>query len=357
MKPHQLAFTSRIPQGPVATQDVGESILGELQVSIEELNQANDWLVRANRRDIKVATEINQHGHVLGGGETVSMEGVQIHLNSSQVDQIVAFLKKWVPIILKKLRELAKQFMTWVGTMTANVDGKIQKARDYLRGAKVPTYDVQFNGGSMAMRVAAKLIATRDARYFQPRAAAGYGQLIKRFDELRTQGTEVPGMLRILDLYVISRQGWIMMGGSWPSGLTSVNEVLTGTDGPTRAFNSDAFKKNLGVYGEGTFTLKGQVSQLIPLLEETRDLQLKLNFEVRNLLRELAKVTDHLDRIYDSKDAEDFTDEDKLSLVDTKNLISLTSRISGDLSTGLQFRLKVLGELADFANSCLDKAS
>lgn len=358
MRPRQTAFNARIAQGPTGDTATGESILEELTVSFEELNQANDWLVRAKRLDPKVAQEINAHGQVLGTGETVSMEGVQIHLNSSQVDQIVAFLKKWVPIILKKIKELAKQFMAWVSTVTANIDGKIKKARDYLNSHKGrSTFDVELNGAGLPLRVAAVMISRMDTRHFQPRTVAGYGQLIKRFEEARVHGLDVSSTTRLCDLYLMSRQSWIMMGGDAPTGLTSVSEVLAGTEAPTRAMMSDAFKQNLGAAGTGTVTVKGQISQLMKLLEETQDLQIKLNFEVRTLLNELAKVTDRLDEENDRKRDEDYSDEDKLSLVAMKSLISLTSRVSGDLSAGLQFRLKVLGEVADFANSCLDKAS
>lgn len=358
MRPRQTAFNARTLQGPTGDNATGESILEELTVSFEELNQANDWRVRAERRDIKVATEINEHGHVLGAGETVSMEGVQIHLNSSQVDQIIAFLKKWVPIILKKIKDLAKQFMAWVNSITAAVDGKIKKAQDYLRGHKShKSFDVVLNGAGIPARAAANMINRMDTRHFQPRTVAGYGQLIKRFEEARTQGLDVSNTTRMCDLYLMSRQSWIMMGGDVPSGLTSVSEVLAGTEAPTRAMMGDAFKQNLGAAGTGPVTVKGQVGQLMKLLEETQDLQLKLNFEVRTLLNELAKVTDRLDEVNDSKSAEDYTDEDKLSLVGMKSLIGLTSRVSGDLSVGLQFRLKVLGEVASFANSCLDEVN
>lgn len=357
MRPFQHAFNSRTIQAPTGDEATGEAILSDLNVSLENLNQANDWLVRSHKLDVAVANEINAQGHVLGLGDTVSMEGVQVHLNSSQVDAIVEFLKKWVPIILKKIRGLIKQFLDWVASITAKIDGKVKNLRQRWTAQKGPLeYNYTVGASSNQSRAALSLIRKKNLTHYQPRAAAGYGQLIKKIGEAREHGMNSSEMTRLMDLYLISRESWIMMGVPTNVRPTTVAEMLVSTDNPMIALNSDEVLEKLDARDTSNLTISGKSEDLLKFLEGLSALQLKLNYEVRTHLSALETMVGKINDGWVTQQV-GLGDNGAAKLVSMKSMVNLTTRCSLDLEVGLNYRLRIMHHVASIAGLALDRSA
>lgn len=98
-----------------------EVLVGRLSASLEAFDEMNHS-IHLYREHGLITPSLA--GAVGMDHNTVSMEGVQIHLNSNQVQAIVDFIKKWVPILVGKIREYSRQVMDWVKNKLSMLDGK-----------------------------------------------------------------------------------------------------------------------------------------------------------------------------------------------------------------------------------------
>lgn len=135
----------------------GEEILNDLAVTLESYEQADRWLTTIEAGDTSVIPQILAvHGHEIEG---VSMEGVQVHINSNQVQMIVDFLKKWIPRLLNFLRDLLGRVIKWVREKLLGLETRLHHLKTKTWGNK--QVKIQVRGVSQANKAAAVLIHER----------------------------------------------------------------------------------------------------------------------------------------------------------------------------------------------------
>lgn len=122
--------------------DSGEDLIGNLNASLESLEQANNWMDRLENGDHTAVAEVIRVYPV----ENISMEGVQVHVNSNQVQAVIDFLKKWIPIVLKKIKDLATRFYRWVVEKLNQLGEKIAGLKKKVSASTETTYSVETKG-------------------------------------------------------------------------------------------------------------------------------------------------------------------------------------------------------------------
>jgi hypothetical protein len=137
--------------------DSGLDLIDDMNASLESLNQGMGWLDRLEAGDTTAVPEVlTKHGHEI---ETVSTEGVQVHVNSGQVQAIVDFLKKWIPRFLSYLRDLVTRVIKWVREKLQNLKPRIDDLKKKTWEGKnlaIPVRDVGPSGKAAASLIHAR---------------------------------------------------------------------------------------------------------------------------------------------------------------------------------------------------------
>lgn len=122
-----------------AQVDLGTALMERLDASLESYNQAVGWVASLEVGD-NAALEaiVAQHGEHLP--EIASMEAVQVHINSSQVEAVIEFLKKWIPKLIKKIGELLSDFFDWIKMKARQLGVSIDNTIQQVRLSVKPSY-------------------------------------------------------------------------------------------------------------------------------------------------------------------------------------------------------------------------
>lgn len=135
---HQIAFNALSQQ-----IDDPNTYLHDLRVSFEAFDQASEWLERAEAGDAAVASEIpEEHWESIRDNEQVSQEGVQVHVNSGQVQAVIDWLKKYIPILLRKIKEIFMNFFTWIRRKLQQMGQGLTSLKDSVRNSLSLNYTV-----------------------------------------------------------------------------------------------------------------------------------------------------------------------------------------------------------------------
>lgn len=352
MRPRQTAFNARTLQGPDTSEENGDLIISDLTASMEEFSQASKWLDMTRRGNPQVLVEINEAGHVLGLDDQISMEGVQVHINSDQVGKVIEFLKKWIPIILKKIRDAAGKFLDWAKGAIAKIHDRITTTRGKLK-AHPPTksFRLDVSGAEPNRRIAAAILAHGDTNQFDPFRMRGYGELITHMQVLRAGAPSVTTVQRLVDLYMFARTPWIMMGQRDPARPTSFGEVISETESAVNAIRSPEIQSVLMANIE---TVTGVVRNMDKVLADAEALQLKLNFELRKHQSDLEALIEGVRKNIEAMKPDAYNSRENLdSFTALRSSLNFMTRISYDLTFGTHFRMRVLSELASLVNEMI----
>lgn len=113
--------------------DSGIDMLDEYNVTIESLDAASDLLGRLHNGDTSAVIDAQARFGSQMSGEGVSMEGVQIHVNSNQVQMVIDFLKKWIPILIAKIKQVFRQFVAWVKQKLAAIEARLKNLKRWIQ--------------------------------------------------------------------------------------------------------------------------------------------------------------------------------------------------------------------------------
>lgn len=144
--------------------DSGIDLLDEYNASLESLNSAIEALDQLESGNTAAALDVQKRFGEQLSMEGVSMEAVYVHVNSAQVQAIIDFLKKWIPILISKIRDVLSKFIDWfkvrlkaIGERAAALRDKIKVStqRHYTLNVKfndrVPVGVLAFNHNSWAL--------------------------------------------------------------------------------------------------------------------------------------------------------------------------------------------------------------
>ena len=120
--------------------DSGIDMLDGYNASLESVHRAVDLLDRLESGDTTAVLDAQvQFGNELVA-ESVSTEAVVYHVNSAQVQAVIDFLKKWIPVLLRKLREFTKQFIAWVQVQIKRVQARAEQLSQSIKAATRSEY-------------------------------------------------------------------------------------------------------------------------------------------------------------------------------------------------------------------------
>ncbi|WJJ54897.1 hypothetical protein [Xanthomonas phage RTH11] len=324
----------------------GQHLLGELQASLEAFNRDNELLHRVTHGDQSAIEEAQKiHGFQMASFG-VSLEAVNIHVNSNQVQQVVDFLKKWIPILLKKIRDLGKRFIAWVKVKLQQIGERISALKTKFSTLNQPTFTFH----------ATKLSERAGLSMFQPNVVKidDYQGLQQMFEWLRLATGEVAS-----DKMTVSRErfGNYASGAAlWLTGETDhpAYEIDPWTKGDDATYLSEQYRK---FPSSGEFatdlrrTCAGKVgnsltlskSALVGHLDRLNRMQLNMVSTATNIERNLREI---------ERDVTKLQNVSKVGAVNNaKFVVNLTNYTIHASSTGLQERLRIVGYALDLAGS------
>ncbi len=120
-------------------------------VSLEHLEHGCPWAVDQVQQHF--GSQLSVHG--------VSLESVQVHVNSQQVQAIIDFLRKWIPKLVVKLKELGKKFIDWAQQTLHRLGERIDVLKKKLQTLESSSIEVVPPAGSLIGKVAFELHRTR----------------------------------------------------------------------------------------------------------------------------------------------------------------------------------------------------
>lgn len=115
--------------------DDGSSLLNEFQCSLEAFNRANEFLGQFSQGNVEnfgtfMALYQNQVPELGSAGEDVSLEAygnVEAVVDHPAVKSAIAWLKKWIPIIIQQVKELGLRFLAWLKQKYSQTSAKIKR--------------------------------------------------------------------------------------------------------------------------------------------------------------------------------------------------------------------------------------
>mgnify|MGYP001030762800 CR=1 FL=1 len=138
---HQIAFNALSQQ-----IDDPNTYLHDLRVSCEAFDQANEWLERAEAGDAAVAAEIpEEHWESIRDNAQISQEAVVVHVNSGQVQAVIDWLKKYIPILLRKIKEIFMNFFAWIRRKFQQMGRGLTSLQDAVRNSLSSNYTVKLH--------------------------------------------------------------------------------------------------------------------------------------------------------------------------------------------------------------------
>lgn len=138
---HQIVFNALSQQ-----IDDPTIYLNDLRASCEAFDQASEWLERAEAGDATVAAEIpEEHWESIRDSEQISQEAVVVHVNSSQIQAIVDWLKKYIPMLLRKIQEIFMNFFGWIKRKSQELRLSSTSLKDKIARSLSPNYTVKLN--------------------------------------------------------------------------------------------------------------------------------------------------------------------------------------------------------------------
>ena len=123
--------------------DSGIDLLDEYNASLESLNSAIDALDQLESGNTTAVSDVQKRFGAQLSMEGVSMEAVYVHVNSAQVQAAIDFLKKWIPILLKKIKELTVEFFTWVKGRLLALEERLGSLKERVKASPQKEFEIE----------------------------------------------------------------------------------------------------------------------------------------------------------------------------------------------------------------------
>lgn len=345
MLSHQKLFVTMEQQ-----IESGIDLINEYNASLEALDAALQSLEELESgQDAGLLTVQQKLGAQLSM-EGISLEGVVVHLNSSQVQVVIDFLKKWIPILLQKARELAKKFIAWAKIQLKKVDERLSKLSLQLKSKSHGSMSAEFKGTQRGLFVLATTPVMREFgwnrglrldKIFDRQEFHGVHGFV---EDLLTSGAEGRPPAATYHFFETALGEWLTFGQDrlfvydqhrWSDGPEGFAEYLRKLPDPTAITSEYNQKLTLGVETlkieasthELEQTIKFLSQKQMDMLAGARELEeIGLKFEKR--LKQMGKNLDELEGT---------------EALAHKNAIKLINYILKASQVGLQSRLSALG--------------
>lgn len=332
--------------------DDGEFLFQDLNVAVESYDQAVSWLDRITKSDQDAVNAVVQkHGHEISF-EGASLEAVQVYINSSQVQAIVDFLKKWIPILIEKIKEIFDRLMVWVRTKLHQIEGRIKKLSQSI-SEMTATDRLSTPGQTQRTKIedaAAWILGKSNFKdlFDESPLIDMVGVCLVHFADMKTGKLET----RITDQYVRAAGQWLAMGrsGDFKDGSTIHlfnptlynQRTIEGLPSPSSAITE--LHVWLQTYGGKVGSLSYTKSDLSTILKELDQGQMKLLGAATHAERTLRKIQSELKDLKgeiilpvgaDTMDVKQITDE--------RTVLYTVRYTLNAVSEGFQSRLRLIG--------------
>lgn len=347
----------------------GQHLVDELSASMEAFNRDTELLEKIQQGDRQALSRaMGVHGqHMAGFG--VSLEGVQVHLNSQQVDQIVAFLKKWIAILIKNLRLICRKIIAWVMQKLQALHGRLkdvkEKLANWMDGEVTLRYDEAVNNQAAISLIRGKNLPLLDD---QRKGSAGlYGaadealSLVKDHPDDDSANQEVAVLARFLEEGLLT---WLCFGtrpkdyksrssygGQYDTPLDEVNAFVR--ELPT---NTELMVQGLrAIVGKDTVMQRGELVmtkvEAQRLCEDLNKMQMTLNTTARNAQERVGRIESELHALSINLGRKvNPHGRDAYTLA-----VRTVERCESALTMGLQRRLSVMGAAVDLLDKSLGR--
>lgn len=351
---HQAFFLATLESISMEHERQGERLINELDASLESFHLANNWLSRAEAGDATAVVEVlTKYGTQI---DAVSLESVQVHVSSAQVQAIVDFLKKWIPKIIRTMQEILERLLHWIKDRLNNLGPRLEK---------------------LAKKPFAKTTLTVPNTYA---GAAAAGLMLHGSIDKFVQSPNAESIRYVLD----HAEGWATAPSSTIRSLSDVGEVRQVMDRAENFLNDWlSFGESGRLYGHGTTTATsagavikermeqwGHVSDLTgtaikrwagtvkmgdsftmpessinTVIERLDRLQLNVSKTANVIIHRVERAQSAIRNVGRKLERDKDTDLDEALQI--KSAIRLISYIGHAMGAGLQTRLSVLGGAVD----------
>lgn len=337
----------------------GDHLFRDLDLQLGQYAAAERYLASMESGQTDLVPEIIGTYRSELDQSVVSLESVQIHINSSQVQVIVDFLKKWIPIIISKIKEIAIKIFRWAREKLLRIDERLGKLIDDFKDWKDP--QVTFTVGDEARdRVAFRMFNGNGGDRFS--TPVSFGDMVRCLDDLTNILESDPSKLNIVDVlkvcYTAHHSLHVLLFADWEANYKEMN--FASADRPGRALRavaeelgspmeqirraSESMAKEASDYPP----LKMSVSDVTSALRRLQSTQLKLVGDIKSSETKLDSLTRRLAKVQFPSDVE--ADDDKHAQFIRDVYLSTVFFINyaqGAMSTSLQFQLRSLGDICD----------
>ena len=325
--------------------DSGIPLVDEYNASLESLNCAIASLERLHNGDFTAVQTVQaRFAHELSL-ESVSLEGVQIHINSGQVQAIIDFLRKWIPIIRNKLVELARDFIRWVQTTLNRISERLSSLKDKV--GKATQSEFSLDRGPGATRALAYRLL-KDGDWVRVFAVSDVGMEmmaghLKTLNGRSSIGDEVISRAA-LTVFHRSVSQWVYFDHDTAPSLSY---------SPTNTQDLLAYVNGLGNFDTGirnTIVAMSEEARLPPVVilngSEMKNRMKTLEDGTKRLQDVVQKARGHNDAVARQMDEllkKAQSSNDGAFLMAAKAAVQLTTRADQALTAGLQGRLRLVG--------------
>ena len=335
--------------------DSGIDMLDGYNATLESYEHAIGLLGRLEAGDTSAVIDAQArfgHEQVV---ETVSNEAVVYHVNSAQIQAVIDFIKKYLPILLRKLKEFAKQFFDWVQVQAKRVEARAEKLFEMISEMTTSECSIE-KGRTAAATVAFGMLADNKTAQFTFASPDKLGNASEHFARVAASGDRVLSSGMAMGNLTDGLRGWVGFNCDIPSLTFDATTVAGSPDKALRLLNEfpsaeevwQTAVKSMETAKSTVVMSKEDIKLAVKVLRDAAD-------RMRKSIEEARKTISQSQRILEGvKVPENSSVADQIG-AKVKFGVRGATMCESALSTGFRHRLAVLDAMLLMLNRSLDK--